>query len=480
MSRETREREPNRAGISGKTSGQGTITPGPDKIELVGPVSQNEDLRNLRYIPPSTEEGEVRRMRYPKRQNQGGITDPPKRVTSSVRTASMPATTQNFSGMTQATSGCGCLPPDTNGDVGPNHYIQSVNSAIQIFSKAGATLSGPTTYNSFFSAMGPGTPCGANQNDGDGFVLYDHIANRWVVSDFAFGGGGALNYQCIGVSKTADPVAGGWWLYALQTDASNPTWFGDYPKFGLWPDAYYLSVNLFDQITQGFEGVRVIAFPRNAMINGTGAPNPGAVAFSLSPASLGDTYSLVPATFRTGTAPVAGAPEYFMSINSSATAGTVENQVFTWRFHADFTTPANSTFGIGATHTPNGATTVAGFVDAFTNSTSLIVPQTGTTRQLDTLGDKLMTPLVYHNLGGTESLWASHTINNNLNGTGPTAIRWYQFNVTGGTIPAAPVQQQSFNNGADGLWRICRSGIPYPAAPPIPRSNTQGVCSTIQ
>src|SRR5207248_5265247 len=95
--------------------------------------------------------------------------------------------------------------------------------------------------------------------------------------------------------------------------------------------------------------------------------------------------------------------------------------------------------------------------DAFTSTSSLIVPQTGTSSTLDTLGDKLMTPLVYQNRAGTESLWASHTINNNQNGTGPTAIRWYQFNVTGGTIPASPAQQQTFNNNADGLWRFMPS-----------------------
>ena len=70
-------------------------------------------------------------------------------------------------------------------------------------------------------------------------------------------------------------------------------------------------------------------------------------------------------------------------------------------------------------------------------------------QRLDTLGDKIMTPLVYQNLCGIESLWASHTNNN----VGPTAIRWYQFNVTGSTIPATPVQQQTFDNGADGLFR---------------------------
>ena len=100
------------------------------------------------------------------------------------------------------------------------------------------------------------------------------------------------------------------------------------------------------------------------------------------------------------------------------------------------------------------------FVDAIQGSgagyTTNLVPQNGTNKTLDTLGDKIMTPLVYQNLLGVESLWAVHTINNNQGGTGPTAIRWYQFNVTRSTIPATPVQQQTFNNNADGLGAGCQ------------------------
>ena len=431
----------------------------PQIVPMVGPVSQDQDLRTLPYIPPSTEVEEQRLMRHPPSQiTSHGKTDPIRAVRQSTQAAAMPTPIATFAGMNSTQSGCGCLPPDTDGDVGPNHYVQSVNSSIKIFDKTGTALNGTngTTYNSLFSGMGPTTPCGNNQNDGDGIVFYDHLADRWVASDFAFPAfPGVSFYQCIGVSKTSDPVAGGWWLYALQVDPANPNYLGDYPKFGLWPDAYYMSVNLFSNNTT-FNGVRVYALPRSAMINGTGAPNPGAVAFTVLPAGLGDSYSLVPATFRAGSAPPVGRPEYFMAIDSPATADVVLTQVKTWRFHVDFATPANSTFGLGANRTPNGATTVNGFVDAFT-STTLLVPQPVTTRKLDTLGDKLMTPLVYQNLSGTESLWVSHTVNNNQNGTGPTAIRWYQFDVTGGTIPATPVQQQTFNNAGDGLWRFMPS-----------------------
>ena len=64
-----------------------------------------------------------------------------------------------------------------------------------------------------------------------------------------------------------------------------------------------------------------------------------------------------------------------------------------------------------------------------------------------------MYPLVYQNLGGVESLYASQSVNNNQGGTGPTSVRWYQFNMTGNTIPASPAQQQTYTNGGDGLWR---------------------------
>ncbi len=429
-------------------------------LRIIGPVSLDRDLRQLPEIAQrgeEEEEGPMRRHPFPRR-GVPAKTDPIQAVRQSIAAAiHMPGPTATFPGITSAQSGCGCLPPDTNGDVGPNHYIQTVNTRFKILDKAGNQLLAPTTYNSFFSAMGPTTPCGANQNDGDPVVFYDHLADRWVVSDFAFPSfPGVSFYQCVGVSKTSDPVSGGWWLYAIQIDPSNPTYLGDYPKFGLWPDAYYFSVNTFLNNTT-FTGVRVFALPRNSMINGVGAPNAGAVAFSIAPATLGDTYSLEPATFRTGDMPPAGTPEYFLAINSSAVAGTVENKVFAWRFHVDFNTPANSTFGVGANHAADGSITVNNFVDAFQSSTESIVPQNGTTAKLDTLGDKIMYPLVYQKLNGVESLWADHTINNNQNGTGPTAIRWYQFNVTGGVIPAAPTQQQTWNNNADGLWRFMPS-----------------------
>src|SRR5256714_10023648 len=448
-------------------SGAAQDSPGtqtPDVVRLVGPVIENNDLRSLPYVAPNAEIEQKRLTRYPHPEipSSTNQSDYPwfenllNQITPPTR--AMPAPLLTFDGMNSSQSGCLCLPPDTDGDVGPNHYVQSVNSSIKIFDKNGSPLNGPngTTYNSFFLAL-VGTPC-SGFNNGDGFVFYDHQANRWVVSDFAFPGslpGSGPFYQCIGVSQTGDPVSGGWFLYAIQHDPANPTWIGDYPKLAMWnsggspaQNAYYLTVNLFDGVTLGFQGVRVFALDRASMLAGGPA---NTIAFNITPAGLGDSYSLVPAGFRTGNSPPAGRDEFLLSVDSPATGGVTLTQLHGWKFHVDFAVPGNSTLGVGANHTPNANITVNGFVDAFT-TTTLLVPQNGTTAKLDTLGDKIMTPAVYQNRSGAESLWASQTVLLNYP-NGPTAVRWYQFNVTGGNFPATPVQQQSWNNGNDGLWR---------------------------
>jgi hypothetical protein len=422
--------------------------------QLIGPVRQNSDLRNLPYIAPTREVEE--RPVVPHPRPESGPPEPEDSFQSLFGWTSgllrppptMPGPLLTFDGMNQVQSFCGCHSPDTDGDVGPNHYVQSVNSSIKIFDKSGNPLNGETgtTYNSFFAPLGPSTPCGNNLNAGDVFVFYDQLADRWVVSDFAGNwSSGTPFYECIGVSQTGDPVAGGWFLYALQADPANPNFLGDYPKFGLWPDAYYLSVNLSSSPTT-FYAMRAFALDRAAMLNGDPA---NAIAFTIPPAAMPDTASLVPATFRTGAPPPAGEPEFFLAIDAPFTGGVDQNHVHAWLFHADFITPANSTFGVGPDHLPNADIKVHAFKAAYTKKSNRLVPQNGTSQRLDTIGDRLMTPVVYQNRGGTESLWASHTINFNH----PTAIRWYQFDVTGGTFPAKPVQQQDWNNGGDGLWR---------------------------
>jgi len=117
--------------------------PAPDVVAMVGPVSQDLDVRTLRYIPPTAEEEERRLTRHPFPLAGGQIhqssSNPGQQFTDQlmqgVPIPTIPSPIQTFAGMNSVQSGCGCLPPDTDGDVGPNHYIQSVNSSIKIFDK---------------------------------------------------------------------------------------------------------------------------------------------------------------------------------------------------------------------------------------------------------------------------------------------------------------------------------------------------------
>ncbi len=453
------------AQAEGTNNARAQLAGKPDVVRMIGPAPQDLNLNDLPYIAPNPSFPHLRL--HGLNANVQGNAETSSGwnwllMPSLTPIPLIPAPSASFDGVNSTTSACGCLPPDTDGDVGPNHYLQSVNEGIEIFNKTtGAILNGFTTYNSFFSALGPTTPCGNSQNNGDGIAFYDQIADRWVVSDFAFPVfPGTSFYQCIGVSKTNDPVSGGWYLYALQVDPAHANYFGDYPKFGLWPDGYYLTMNEFSDSTT-FNGVRVYALDRNSMLSG-GSPN--AIGFSISPATLnnGNTYSLLPATFRFG-APPPGAAEYLLAVDSTDN-NTLNTAVYAWRLHADFTTPGNSTFGVGANHAPNATITVNGFYDAIENTggnaTTYEVPQLGTIRRLDTLGDKLMYPLYYQNLNGVESLWASQTVNTGSNASGftnPTGIRWHQFNVTGGALPVGAAQQQTYTNNSDGLWRFMPS-----------------------
>src|SRR6266513_518283 len=347
---------PKQTRAAGRQDAPGTQTP--EVTQMIGPVVVNGDLRDLPYVPPGPKID--RPLLKPYLHRAGAQTESEEtpafpqfqsllgKIFRPV--PNMPPPLLTFDGISSAESFCGCIPPDTNGDVGPNHYVETTNVAIKIFDKNGNTLSGPTSFNSFFSTLP--APCG-NANSGDPFVFYDQVADRWVISDFAFASLNGPFYQCIGVSQTGDPVSGGWFLYAVQHDAANPQWLGDYPKLAMWNNpqpggAYLLTVNLFFGPTLGpFEGVGVFALDRGSML--TGGPA-NAVHFDIPIAGLGDSYSLVAATFRTGNAPPVGRDEMLLSVDSPATGGVVLTQVHAWKFHVDFVNPANSTLGIGANH----------------------------------------------------------------------------------------------------------------------------------
>jgi hypothetical protein len=303
-------------------------------------------------------------------------------------------------------------PPDTNGAVGATQYVQWVNQSFAVFDKAtGAKLLGPVAGNTLWSGFGGG--CQTN-NDGDPVVVYDKLANRWVMSQFSVSTTPYL--QCIAVSQTSD-ATGSWYRYSFQY--SN---FDDYPKMGVWPDAYYETFNMFNS-SGTFVGSDACAYDRGKMLSGLAATQ---VCFQQSTAVGG----LLPADVDGTTPPPAGSPNYMLYFGS--------NSLNLYKFHVDFGTPANSTF-VGPT-----VISVAPFSPLCGGGTCVPQPSIGNT--LDSVGDRLMYRLAYRNFGSHESLVVNHSVTAGSSG----GVRWYEIQNPSGTPVVA--QQSTFAPDATYRW----------------------------
>jgi hypothetical protein len=294
----------------------------------------------------------------------------------------------NFEGLGLGTPGFGicCAPPDTNGAVGATQYVQWVNLSFAVYNKTtGARVAGPTAGNALWAGFG-GT-CQTN-NSGDPIVQYDKIANRWILTQFQVGSQPFL--QCVAVSTTSD-ATGTYNRYAF----SFGNQFNDYPKMGVWPDAYYITFNNFLN-GQSFTGPDACAMDRTKMLAGAAA--------TIQCFQQNSSFSTILPVDMDGTIqPAAGEPGFFVDFGL--------NKLNLWKFHVDFATPANSTF------TGPTALTVANFTAGCNRS---CVSQPGTLNKLDMLGDRMMYRLAYRKFSdGHEALVTSHTIT--------TGYRWYEI-----------------------------------------------------
>jgi carboxypeptidase family protein/uncharacterized protein DUF4214 len=341
-----------------------------------------------------------------------------------------------FEGLDRFGFGAGS-PPDTNGDAGPNNYIQTVNTSIGIYNKTTGNRDAAFTFDTFMSQGNFGNLCDT-ENFGDPVVLYDTFEDRWIITDFAFVLDGSNNvvapaFQCFAASKTGDPIAGGWNFYSIQLN----DFLDDYPKFGIWPDGLYMSANLFTFGPSSNAGARAWAFNKAQMY--AGAPSVQSVFFNIG----GGDFTVIPSNARlqTGTPP-AGTPNYFLS------SWLFTNALTIYKFHVDWDRISLTTFTgpdipIAATSWPNAAVGNAA--------------QPGTATLLDVLQIRAMVQNQYTNFGGTESLWVPHTVRRG-DTSGLAAPRWYQVNVTGGTVAAAIPQATTWDpDGANVINRFMPS-----------------------
>jgi len=400
-------------GSTAKASGKGHGTE-------TGSVHNDTSPPLSDLAPAAAPSGKEKKEKEPKKGlpvPAPGAPDPV--VQTSPGSVAAPALGLGFDGLGQGFTGpagtfsVDSAPPDPNGAVGPNHFVEIVNESFAIFNKSGTPIYGPVRTNTIWSGFGGG--CQTN-DDGDATVAYDRLSDRWIISQFSVSTTPFL--QCVAVSTSPDPT-GSYYRYSFQYGG-----FPDYPKLGVWPDAYYTSFNMFNSSGTQFLGPQMCAYNRAKMLTGQPATQQ---CFQLS-SSVG---SLLPSDADGTTPPPAGAPNYVLSFGT--------NSLQLWKFHVDWTTPANTTL-TGPTTIP-----VASFSPACSGGGACI-PQSGTSTKLDSLADRLMYRLAYRNFGDHESLVVNHSVTAGSS----VGLRWYELRNPNGTPTV--FQQGTFAPDSSYRW----------------------------
>ena len=192
-------------------------------------------------------------------------------------------------------------PPDQGLCVGNGFVLETVNTALSIYSTSGTLLKPATALSQFFQ-LTPEIIRGVNPVFGD-FTsdprcLFDAASNRWFLTLLQIGvnpKSGAFVAQSsllVAVSQTGDPT-GAWNISRVDTTNHGGTCpcFGDQPLIGANRDGFFLSTNAFPLAGGGFTGVQLYAISKAALARGTatsvvhlsGLPSNG-FPFSVQPA----------------------------------------------------------------------------------------------------------------------------------------------------------------------------------------------------
>lgn len=318
-------------------------------------------------------------------------------------------------------------PPDPVGDVGPNHFVQMVNVSFQIWDKGDpdqgippTILQPATPFNQLFT--GTGDVC-ETHNDGAPTVIYDDLADRWVLSQFVLGNPFTL---CIAVSTTPDPM-GTYYRYEFPMPA-NP----DYPKLAAWPDAYYAGTNTgqpHEFFAHAFDRTRMLA---------------GLPAFRQSVGNL-DNY-VMPADADGQIPPPANSPGIFYTMydNEFPNHPTGVDRLAVYEFHVDWENSNNSTLTLAQEIPVTSFNyTVCGYSLALP-----CIPQPGTAQKLDSLSYWPMFRFQYRDFGNYGALVGNFTVD--VNGQDRAGIRWFEIHRANGSYTL--FQEGTFAPDTDHRW----------------------------
>lgn len=373
-------------------------------------------------------------------QYPDAIREPDGALQSEAGAGVIPAPLVTFNGPSNLS---GVTPPDPNSDVGLNHVVAISNLSFAVYNKAGARLYPPSPgtaapNNTLWSGFGGACE---QRNDGDPIVLYDQLADRWLISQFT--ASGPTYYECVALSTSSDPT-GSYYRWAIDTGSNFP----DYPKVGMWPDGYYFSTREFSGNV--FMGIGAYSMNKAQML--VGNPNPTIISFFVSPGgapyNVGD--GLLPADLDGSTLPPEGSPHYFVgSMDDGGPYGAPQDALTLWHFKPDWTTPSSSEFRLAATLPAAGFDSMFPCIVETEVMTRKCIPQKNTLNMVDVLSyrQRPMFRLAYRNFGTHESLVTNQSVEAR---TGIAGIRWWEIRSPNGT---PTIYQQGTFSPNDGVHR---------------------------
>ncbi len=324
------------------------------------------------------------------------------------------------------------IPPDMVGAVGSEHYVQVVNSLFQVFGKDGSAVSPALTFRSLFEPLG--TVC-STRIDGLPNVIYDQFADRWLISQVcsAF----PPFRQMVAISKTGD-ATGEYYLYEF---AMPNVKINDFPKFGLWCDAYYMTTDEF--LGSDYVGAGVFAFEREKLL--AGEPTARYVYTNVPVPVQPRRKGMLPADIDGLRQPSTGAPAILASYTATE-YGDAADTIRLFEFSPNFDDPAATTF----VELPESPIPVEAF-DPTSPEGRADIAQPPPGEFLDSQSDRLSHRLSYRNFGSHESLVVTKTVRTSPNDLPYQAgVRVYEFRRSGGAF--GPAFQGTVGDATSSRW----------------------------
>jgi hypothetical protein len=302
-------------------------------------------------------------------------------------------------------------PPDPTVAVGPNHVIQMINGSsgayFRIYDKSGTPLNNQTYLDNLSGVGGLGDP----------IVLYDHLADRFVMTEFVNRSEAGNEGLVMAVSQTSNPL-GSWYIYFFSTGTTFP----DYPKFSVWPDGYYATSNDFANGTT-YNGSAIYAFDRNSMLNGLSVTGFQSVKFSTT--AYSKYFAMSPVLLQGSTLPPAGTGGLIAYMVEDTWTSTTSDRdsIGLIEFKVNWSNPSQSLI-----NNISSIPTTAFKSQICTATRGACVPQPGTTTRLEAMHMRVMNQPIYRNFNGNEGIVMSFAVDV---GSSRTGIRWYEMRKSG-------------------------------------------------